>query len=228
MVEGVKCAIFSSELQRLEEVLEVVGGVILLVGLQIVETQQDLPEQVLGFAFLETAVVGFMVVDGKVGRECKFSKERIALARPIVLPSCLVLLIAKEIDISAHHLYPLYPFHDLLIRLRDLFAGVFDHLDKPLQIGHAYADAIALDILQLFHPDVVPTLQAALHFLAQLIDRVAIDFDDLIDVVGDAELQVGGELGKLLGDDRVDVLVVVLDDALYDEGDQVQVLLEVG
>ena len=70
-------------------------------------------------------------------------KQGIALTCAIVLPRRFILLIAEEVDVSAHELYPLYPFHDLIVRLCYFLACVFDHFDESFEVGHADADAVA-------------------------------------------------------------------------------------
>ena len=73
----------------------------------------------------------------------KIRKQGIAFTSPIVFPGRLILLIAKEIDVSAHELYPLYPFHDLIVGLCYFLACVFYHFDESFEVGHADADAVA-------------------------------------------------------------------------------------
>lgn len=143
-------------------------------------------------------------------------KQGITLTGAIVLPSRFIFFITEEIDISAHELYPLYPFHDLIVRLCYFLACVFDHFQESFEVGHADADAVAFYAFQLFWLYVLSVLEAELDLLAKLIDRIIVDFDNLINVIGYANFQIRRQFGKFLRDDRINVLIVILHYALYD------------
>ena len=213
-VDGIERLEAVADINGEDKIFDGVGIVKLLVALHIHQALQNLLEHVFELVVLEGLSVVFAVVDGEVARQLELSEQHVGFAAAVELACHFVLLVAEHVRTLAHHLDALDAFEELLVHSVEFLFGAFDEIHEFADICNAKTDAKTFDGVTIFG-SLPASCEAVLDFLANAIDAVLVNVDNLMDVVGNADLQVSNNEMELLDEALVDVLAVVPHDLLY-------------
>jgi len=141
--------------------------------------------------------------------EFEFSKQDIRFACSVKFASYFVLFVSEDVGAVAHHLYALDPLENLLINSAQLLLSPLNQFDQLPDVSDTETHTKALDGQFVVFGSLFAAGEVVLDVFADGVYPVVVDVDDLMDVVGDADFEVGDDQMELLDEALVDVFAVV-------------------